>query len=86
MKMRRIFAAVIISTAALCPAGAADKIFFAENFSHGISNGWQNVPLYKSPTTYKVASEGTNFWLRAEADNSCSAFTGCYTDIELSGE
>jgi hypothetical protein len=33
------------------------------------------VSLYKSRTVYSLASEGTNFFVHAAADNSCSALT-----------
>ena len=56
-------------------ATAADKILFAENFSHGLSNGWQNVAFFKTPTSYEVVSNGTNFFLRGVAEKTCSALS-----------
>jgi len=54
---------------------SADKILFAENFSHGLSNGWQNVAFFKTPTAYQVCRNGTNFYLHGVADKSCSALS-----------
>ena len=56
-------------------ATAADKILFAENFSHGFSNGWQNVAFFKAPTEYQVVRDGTNFFLRGVAEKTCSALS-----------
>lgn len=53
----------------------ADKVFFAADFSHGITNGWKNVDLFGRVTDYSVQREGTNFFIHAEASNSCSALT-----------
>jgi hypothetical protein len=72
--MNRIFMAVLFLALALERA-AADKILFAENFSHGISNGWQNVVFLKTPTDYQVHRDGTNFYLRGVADKSCSGLS-----------
>ncbi len=62
----------------LCAAlehASADKILFAEDFSRGISNDWQNLAYFKKPTDYQVCRDGTNFYVRAVADNSCSALS-----------
>ena len=48
---------------------------FAEDFSRGITNGWQNVALFKTPTDYQVRREGTNSFLHGVADKSCSALS-----------
>ena len=53
----------------------AEQVVFASDFSHGISNRWTNVSLYKTRTVYSVVNEGTNFFVHAAADNSCSALT-----------
>jgi hypothetical protein len=70
----RIFLAVMFLALALERA-SAEKILFAENFSHGLANGWQNVAFFKKPTDYAVVSTGTNFYLRGVADNACSALS-----------
>jgi hypothetical protein len=54
---------------------AAEKILFAENFSRGLSNGWENVAYFKKPTDYQAAATGTNFFLHGVAANSCSALS-----------
>jgi len=54
---------------------AAEQILFAEDFSHGISNGWQNVALFQKRTDYQVRREGTNFFLSAASDKGCSALS-----------
>ena len=56
-------------------APAAEKILFAENFTHGITNGWENVAFFKMPTDYRVVRDGTNFFLRGVADKTCSALS-----------
>lgn len=56
-------------------APAAEKILFAENFSHGISQGWENVAFFKTPTDYEVVHGGTNGFLHAVAVQSCSALS-----------
>ncbi len=53
----------------------ADKILFADGFSHGISNGWQNVAFFKTLSDYQVRRDGTNFYLHGVADKSCSALS-----------
>lgn len=72
--MNRMFTAVLFLSLTLGKALAA-QILFAENFSHGISNGWQNVDFFKTPTDYQVRRDGTNFYLHAVADKSCSALS-----------
>src|ERR1035441_1413657 len=72
--MNRIFMAVLFLALALGRA-AAEKILFAEDFSRGLSNGWQNVAFFKTPTDYQACREGTNFYLRGFADKSCSALS-----------
>jgi hypothetical protein len=66
--------AVLLLVVALERA-AADKILFADNFSLGISNGWENVVFFKTPTDYQVHRDGTNFYLRGVADKSCSGLS-----------
>lgn len=62
---------------ALSPGGAmaVEPILFAENFAGRLTNGCENVLLYKKRTDYVVQQAGTNFFLHAAADNSCSALT-----------
>ena len=54
---------------------ATNKVLFAENFSRGLTNGWQNTAFFKPPTTYTVVRDGTNFCLRGVADKTCSAMS-----------
>jgi hypothetical protein len=54
---------------------AAEQILFAEDFSHGTSNGWQNMALFQRLTDYQVRREGTNYFLAAESNKGCSAFS-----------
>lgn len=54
---------------------AAEKILFAGDFSHGLSQGWQNVAFFKKLTDYQARSEGTNFYLLGVADKGCSALS-----------
>jgi hypothetical protein len=54
---------------------SAGQILFADNFSHGLGTGWQNVAFFKTPTDYRVVRDGTNAYLRAVADKSCSGLT-----------
>ena len=58
-------------------AGAAtNRILFAEDFTHGLTNhNWQNMAFFKPPTTYTVLRDGTNFCLRGVADKTCSAMS-----------
>ena len=72
--MKRIFLAVLFLALALERA-AAEKILFAENFSRGLSNGWQNVAFFKTPTDYSVSRDGTNFYVRGVAAKTCSALS-----------
>jgi hypothetical protein len=69
-----MFMAVLVMCATLQHA-SAEKVLFTSDFSHGISNGWQNLAYFKSPTDYHVVHEGTNFYVRAVADKTCSALT-----------
>jgi hypothetical protein len=72
--MSRTLIAVVFLTLALAPA-SAQKVLFAEDFSRGLSNGWQNVAFFKSPTDYQVRRDGTNIYVRGVADHSCSALS-----------
>jgi hypothetical protein len=54
---------------------AAEKILFAENFAHGLSNGWQNVAFFKTPTDYAAMRDGTNGFVRGVAEKTCSALS-----------
>jgi hypothetical protein len=72
--MHRIFMAVLFLALALGRA-SAEKILFAENFSGGLSSGWQNVAFFKKLTDYAVIASGTNFFLQGTADKSCSALS-----------
>ena len=72
--MSRFFIIVLFLWLALARAEAG-KVLFAENFSQGISNGWQNVAFFKKPTDYRACREGTNFYLLGVADKACSALS-----------
>jgi len=65
-----VFVALFLALGA--PAVRAEKILFAGNFTHGISNGWQNLAYFKKPTDYQVRREGTNVFLHAVAVKSGS--------------
>lgn len=54
---------------------AADKVLYAEDFSRGLSNGWQNVAFFKTPTDYRAVRDGTNFFVRGVGDKACSALS-----------
>lgn len=56
-------------------AAAAEKVLFASDFSRGISNGWENVAFFKTPTAYAVVREGTNSFVRGTATKTCSGLT-----------
>ena len=64
---------LLLSAAAV--SARAEQVVFASDFSCGLSNRWTNVSLYKARTVYSVVSAGTNFFVHAAADNSCSALT-----------
>jgi len=66
---------VVLWLALAREATAAEKILFADNFSCGFSNGWQNVSFFKKASDYQVHSTGTNFYVRGVADQSCSALS-----------
>ena len=67
-----ILAAIILVLATKSPAGPTPTVLFADDFNHGLGNRWQQVK-FGAPTDYRIASEGTNFFLSAAASNSCSA-------------
>jgi hypothetical protein len=64
---------------------AADTTLFSEDFSHGISNGWSNVAFFKKQTDYQVCRDGTNSYLLAVADKSCSALS-IKLDLQPTGD
>lgn len=72
--LRRLLT-VLLFPAFLSSHAMADKILFSEDFSHGLSDGWQNVAFFKTPTVYTVVRDGTNFCLRGVATKTCSALT-----------
>jgi hypothetical protein len=73
--MKLFCAAFFVFAGALAGAAAPEKILFAENFSRGLTNGWQNVAYFKTPTDYQVVRDGTNFCVRGAAEKTCSALT-----------
>ena len=60
--------------AGFCPA-AEIKIIFAEDFSRGLTNGWENTAFFKKPSAYAAERDGTNFCVHAVAQKTCSALT-----------
>jgi len=77
--MKQLFLVVLF--AAWASTGmAVETVFFAADFSRGLSNGWENVAFFKKKTDYAVMRDGTNFWLHGVADNSCSGLT---TKLEI---
>lgn len=56
-------------------AAETNRIMFAENFSHGLPNGWENTAYFKTPTDYHVVREGTNGFVRGVAASTCSALS-----------
>jgi hypothetical protein len=74
--MIRIWTMTILFWAVVWPGRlTAEQVLFAENFSHGLSNAWQNMSFFKKPTAYQVHCDGTNCFLQAVADKSCSALS-----------
>jgi hypothetical protein len=53
----------------------ASQVLFASDFCRTGTNGWKNVGLFKGPTSYTTSRDGTNCFIYAQADNSCSALT-----------
>ena len=53
-------------------AAPTNQVLFAAHFENGLAGRWQQVK-FGVPTDYAVTNEGTNFFLRATASNSCSA-------------
>jgi hypothetical protein len=60
---------------ALEQRAAAEQVLFADDFSGGLSNGWQNVAFFKARTDYQVRREGTNCLVQAVAQGTCSALS-----------
>jgi hypothetical protein len=73
--MKLFSLAFFVFAGALASGAAPEKILFAENFSRGLADGWQNVAYFKTPTDYQVVQAGTNFFLRGVAEKTCSALT-----------
>jgi len=73
--MKPILTAVLFLALTRVGAAAAEKILFAENFTHGITNGWENVAFFKMPTDYRAVRDGTNFFLRGVAEKTCAALS-----------
>ena len=73
--MKPIFTIVLFLALLSGPVRAAEKVLFASNFSRGLSNGWENVAFFKTPTDYAVVREGTNRFVRGVADKTCSGLT-----------
>ncbi|MGA2243887.1 MAG: DUF3047 domain-containing protein [Verrucomicrobiota bacterium] len=72
--MSRMLTVILVLWLALERA-AAEQVLLAEDFSHGLSNGWQNVAFFKARTDYQVCRDGTNWYLQAVANKTCSALS-----------
>ena len=73
--MRQFSLVVLWGALTLCRLTAAEQIRFAADFSRGISNGWENVAFFKTPTDYAALQEGTNHFVRGTAAKTCSALS-----------
>lgn len=67
--------AVLFLALTLEIAPAAERVLFAADFSRGLSNGWENVAFFKTPTDYAVRRDGTNAFVRGVAAKTCSGLT-----------
>jgi hypothetical protein len=72
--MRKLFCVLFFLIPALCRTAETNAVLFSENFAHGTGGRWQQVK-FGTATDYQAMQDGTNFFLRASADKSCSAFT-----------
>lgn len=72
--MRKIIFLICCLGGGLCSA-AQTNVLFAENFSHGLTNGWENTAFFKKPSFYAAEREGTNSYLHGVAEKTCSALT-----------
>lgn len=72
--MSRMLMATLLLGLTLTRAASA-QVFFAEDFSRGLSNGWQNTSFFKTPTEYQARRDGTNNYVEAVAVKSCSALS-----------
>lgn len=64
---------------------AESKLVFSEHFSSGTTDGWENKTYFKKLSSYTVEHEGTNFFVHASAEKTCSALTK-KLNIEPSGK
>lgn len=74
MNMKLAPGVLIFFVATFCRAAETNSVLFSENFAHGVSNRWQQVEFGKL-TDYHVVQDGTNYFLQAVADKTCSAFS-----------
>ncbi len=72
--MKLFWSALLVLVTAFCRAAETNAVLFSENFEHGVSNRWQQVK-FGALTDYHVVRDGTNCFLEAVADKSCSAFS-----------
>jgi hypothetical protein len=72
--MKLILGVLFFLIPAFGRAAETNAVLISENFAHGVSNRWQQVEFGKL-TDYHVVHEGTNFFLQAVADKTCSAFS-----------
>jgi uncharacterized protein YndB with AHSA1/START domain len=73
--MKPLFLSCCLLLGALASPTAQGRILFAEDFTRGLSNGWENVAYFKPPTVYNIVHEGTNYFLRGVADKTSSALS-----------
>lgn len=52
--MKKLLLISLVVAGALSSLRAQEKILFAEIFSQGISNRWQNTTFFKTPTVYEI--------------------------------
>ncbi len=63
----------MISASLACGGATQDKVVFADDFTRGLADNWHAVSFFGGKTEYTVVRDGTNAWLHADADKSCSA-------------
>ncbi len=74
----RVMWKLILILASFAPrfcAAAETNVLFAENFSRGLTNGWENVAFFKTPSVYSAGRDGTNFFAHGIATKTCSALS-----------
>jgi hypothetical protein len=72
--MKLFFSALLLLIPVFGRPAETNAVLFSEYFEQGVSNRWQQVK-FGAPTDYHVVRDGTNCFLQASADKSCSAFS-----------